>query len=291
MSTATGITMRSHSLFCPTFLCHLPPRYRAVIRLRKPFPAQQTAAVIIAAWSFSFLLVIPYIVFLRVKDGKCTEEWPSDLIRRLYTVGLFLFQYVFPLLFIAVAYVAVVVKLRQQSKYFTSNGHNLTDDSTTSNHSAEKAGVGDGFELGKCSTLSGAIEKAPQAQARDRLYSTGSYIFPALNAKSEARRIERNKKIVKMLITVVLVYAICLLPNQVVWLGIEFESIALNDKLLVETLLNFSSLLVYINSAVNPILYAGMNTDFRKGFAKALGCHEPSRKTIRTSNQFMNPTA
>ena len=40
--------------------------------------------------------------------------------------------------------------------------------------------------------------------------------------QKEARRLEHNTKIVKMLLSVVFSYALCLLPNQVAWLWSEF---------------------------------------------------------------------
>lgn len=86
----------------------------------------------------------------------------------------------------------------------------------------------------------------------------------------EAKRLEHNTKIVKMLVSVVLSYAICLLPNQVAWLWLEFgsgESWPHFQELLI-----FGSLMVYINSSVNPLLYAGMNEEFRKGFIRIIKC-------------------
>lgn len=88
--------------------------------------------------------------------------------------------------------------------------------------------------------------------------------------KKEVKRLERNTKIMKMLAMVVLLYAICLLPNQVVWLCYEFGN--LQNWPHFSKLLTFGSIMVYINSCVNPLLYAGMNEDFRKGFCRILRC-------------------
>ena len=73
-----------------------------------------------------------------------------------------------------------------------------------------------------------------------------------------------------MLVAVVLLYAICLLPNQVVWLWYEFGSGA--KWIHLDKFLTFGSIMVYVNSCVNPLLYAGMNDEFRKGFVKILKC-------------------
>lgn len=73
-----------------------------------------------------------------------------------------------------------------------------------------------------------------------------------------------------MLVSVVLLYAICLLPNQIVWLWFEFGSGQTWPH--IDELLIFGSLMVYINSSVNPLLYAGMNEEFRKGFIDIIKC-------------------
>lgn len=100
--------------------------------------------------------------------------------------------------------------------------------------------------------------------------------FNSSKRHKEARRLEHNTKIVKMLLSVVLLYAICLLPNQVVWLWYEFGAGQTWPH--INELLVFGSLMVYINSSVNPLLYAGMNTEFRKGFARILRCQWKERK-------------
>ena len=93
--------------------------------------------------------------------------------------------------------------------------------------------------------------------------------------QKEARRLEHNTKIVKMLLSVVLSYALCLLPNQVAWLWSEFGDGRKWQHM--KELLIFGSIMVYINSSVNPLLYAGMNADFRKEFGRILRCQRIER--------------
>lgn len=99
-------------------------------------------------------------------------------------------------------------------------------------------------------------------------------LFVALNdqeRQKEARRLEHNTKIIKMLLSVVLSYTLCLLPNQVAWLWCEFGDGRRWRHM--KELLIFGSIMVYVNSSVNPLLYAGMNADFRKEFGRILRCH------------------
>ena len=105
-------------------------------------------------------------------------------------------------------------------------------------------------------------------------------VDPTASEKTEVKRLARTTKIMKMLVTVVVFYAVCMLPNQVVWLWYEFGSA--QDWPHFQKFLTFGSIMVYVNSCVNPLLYAGMNEDFRKGFSKLLVCKwkKLSRTTV-----------
>lgn len=96
-------------------------------------------------------------------------------------------------------------------------------------------------------------------------------VFTRMTTNQEQKRLERNTKIIKMLVSVVLTYAICLLPNQVVWMWFDFGTGSKYQHF--NELLTFCNIMVYINSSTNPILYAGMNEEFRKGFVRILRCN------------------
>ena len=78
-----------------------------------------------------------------------------------------------------------------------------------------------------------------------------------------------------MLVSVVMTYALCLLPNQVVWMWYDFGSGSKYPH--ITELFTFCNIMVYINSSTNPLLYAGMNEEFRKGFARLLRCYKRNR--------------
>lgn len=257
------------------------------------FTTRQTGFIIGAIWVVSLLLVLPYVLALKMINNTCDEEWSSDTTRKMYTVGLFVFQYALPLTIIAVAYVKVVLKLREQAERMARNyevsmrpaSPPLAEDSwNISNNLAPQ--ISDTISLtsplpeGK-SFLNGKFNKKPSpgrnklefqmCDVASPLPKRRKQQFPTTYRASrnkEARRLEHNTKIVKMLVSVVLSYAICLLPNQIVWLWYEFgsgESWPYINELLI-----FGSLMVYINSSVNPLLYAGINEEFRKGFIRII---------------------
>lgn len=236
---------------------------------------KQTALVVLITWLFSLFIVLPYMTVLKLKDEKCDEFWQRDLYRKMYTAFLFVFSYSLPLVIIAIAYTRVAVKLKQQADRIASNkrasGVILSKYTWANKNTSTPISKED---ISENVTSSPRHSRKECALLQD--YNSGGHgnaNTPNLstNPHREAKRLERNTRIVKMLVTVVLFYALSLLPNQVVWMWIEFGSGGTYSNL--STLLTFTGMLVYINSVVNPFLYAGMNDEFKKGFERLLCCH------------------
>lgn len=248
-------------------------RYRAVVHPWKPrFTPVQTAAIITSTWSVSFILVLPYALALKIQDGYCTEDWPHPAAKA-YTMGLFIFQYALPLLLITFAYVMVARKLRHQAARIARNRHQngtlVAAYSPKGNRSQTQA-TSEVFSVSSPSVPLFEVHKTFSDPARQGLVRLPS-VHPPQSDQKEVKRLERNTKITKMLVTVVSLYAICLLPNQIVWLCYEFGN-AQNWSHFNE-ILTFGNIMVYVNSCVNPFLYAGMNEEFRKGFSRFLHCN------------------
>lgn len=218
----------------------------------------------------SLLLVLPYILALKMVEGECREDWPVPVAVKLYTLGLFVFQYALPLSIIGFAYSMVALKLREQASILARN-RKASGISESVYEKAKNAGSSQYMESAMESEL--ASNDPSFANSTQMSVINNKTKFTASkpsNTRKEEKRLQRSTKIIKMLVSVVLLYAICLLPNQVVWLWYEFGSGANWPHL--STFLTFGSLMVYVNSCVNPLLYAGMNDEFRKGFARILRC-------------------
>ena len=279
--------------------------------MKARFTTRQTGFIIGAIWALSLVLVLPYVLALSVIDNDCTEKWSSDSTRKIYTVGLFIFQYALPLTIIAAAYVKVVLRLRQQAERMARN-YEISLRPPSPQLLQDSWNLRSNLAPQTCDTLS-----LPSTLPEKRVFLNGNLdkkhylgnnllavqmcdissplpprkLFERDDKESkkyperygsrrmkEARRLEHNTKIVKMLLSVVLSYAICLLPNQVVWLWFEFGSG--RSWPYVDELLIFGSLMVYINSSVNPLLYAGMNEEFRKGFISIIKCQWRKRPEL-----------
>ncbi|XP_023036188.1 growth hormone secretagogue receptor type 1 [Drosophila willistoni] len=94
--------------------------------------------------------------------------------------------------------------------------------------------------------------------------------------------LKARKQVVLMLGAVVLSFFVCLLPFRVLtlWIILSTDQ-TLHDIGLTRyySLLYFCRIMLYLNSAMNPILYNLMSTKFRKGFARL--CHDAGRMLLR----------
>lgn len=109
-----------------TLLCMSVERYRAVLTPFKVKPSDGfIVGVIVSVWVMSILLVIPYTLVLRMKDGNCVEVWPSQVHVKIYTTSVFALLYLLPLTLITICYTKIglylnkeVKRWRSMSKYY-----------------------------------------------------------------------------------------------------------------------------------------------------------------------------
>lgn len=99
------------------------------------------------------------------------------------------------------------------------------------------------------------------------LISTASKVV--MNKHVDCYNFRARKQVVMMLGTVILSFFICLMPFKFLTLWIVIVSDETVSRLGVEkyyNILYFSRTMLYLNSAVNPILYNLMSSKFRDGF-------------------------
>ena len=91
---------------------------------------------------------------------------------------------------------------------------------------------------------------------------------PSMRASISAKR-----KGTLLIIVVVVVFCICWLPNHIVWIWVNFFK---HKRKLTYDFYVFricAYVLAYGNSAINPLIYAFLSVNFRKGFQLALRCN------------------
>ena len=87
-------------------------RSRGILHPLKPrIELRTTLLWVLVIWLSSLVTILPLMVVAEPVGTACTEGWPADSYRKLYTVVLFAVQYAVPSLVIAGAYVRIAVSL------------------------------------------------------------------------------------------------------------------------------------------------------------------------------------
>jgi allatostatin receptor len=85
-----------------------------------------------------------------------------------------------------------------------------------------------------------------------------------------AESIRSKKRVTKMVVIVVAIFALCWLPIQVVFMCQNFGDFS--EEVMYIAIQMMANCLAYMNSCVNPILYAFLSDNFRRSFRKLLCC-------------------
>ena len=92
--------------------------------------------------------------------------------------------------------------------------------------------------------------------------SASSYLY-------DMHKLDENKKLVKLLVLLVVVFWICMTPLVIMALVLEFTTIDYSDPKtmkLIEGFFTFAVALFFTNSAFNPVAIYIMSSEVRKGF-------------------------
>ena len=90
------------------------------------------------------------------------------------------------------------------------------------------------------------------------------------------KRMKQTRRTLRMFTCVVVVFAICMLPNQITWIWMAFNGAHLNH--ILYTVFYF---LTYTNSVINPWIYGAVNPSFRRAYSKIFFCKSNQNLTRR----------
>lgn len=229
-STASALTLAVIAL----------DRYRLIMH---PFKPRLTSKVIrlaiVCVYVLASVVVIPYVIVLRLEEGQCGEGWPSFTYRQGYTLVLFMIQYGLPLPFMVIMYILALKNL-YSSTLRTSDMKN---------------------QFVKSRQESSVVTADNSNTGRKKLQRKASkYILRKMKEN------EANKKATIMFIVVVLVFAIFMLPNQIIWLWADFGDGLTRPGFAKATIICW--LFTYSNCVFNPVIFTAFSKDFRNGFKK-----------------------
>ena len=220
-------------------------RYRLIMHpFKTRLSMKQISFLILFVHVFSMVAVSPYVYALGIKDGSCEEDWPEFEYRQAYTLFLFLVQYGLPLIFMAYVYGLAVCALCNTSARMRVNSINSNTPSVQSQGSKDSGKK----PQRKVSRRQSVVKKINNARAKIDIWNTP------------------NAKAMQMFIVIVVVFAIFMFPNQVVWLWADFGGGLNNPDFANISIVCW--LFTYTNSVVNPIVFSIFSKDFKKGFKK-----------------------
>ncbi|GAB0092881.1 hypothetical protein DMENIID0001_079300 [Sergentomyia squamirostris] len=111
---------------------------------------------------------------------------------------------------------------------------------------------------------------------------------PGLISYGHRHVLKYRKQVILMLSAVIFSFFVCLSPFRALTLWIIVvppETIMSLGFEAYYNLLYFCRIMLYLNSAINPVLYNLMSSKFRQGFFSLLGCHRLVRNKLLTSTR------
>ncbi|KAJ7374875.1 hypothetical protein OS493_005228 [Desmophyllum pertusum] len=165
----------------------------------------------VAIWLLSFLIVTPQSIVTNVSQTwTCYEEWSSQTYAKLYTVFLFILQYIFPLTVISVSYIKIGMYVSKSNLKSRQLGTNTLNN----------------------------------------------------------QRVRDEMAVKRTIIIILVVFLLCMLPNQVAYFLLDFGSV--DQRRAAETLLQYVDIPTFLHSCVNPIIYGALFRQFREGYVRYL---------------------
>jgi len=229
-------------------------RYCAVLLPHKKYlQVAHLPYVISGVWIVAFLFSSPTTFIQKVVDTgdgnlACWELWPSPFDRKEapkhYTIILFLFLYALPLSLMAFMYAAIALKLTEMTRKLSGCIWRRYQ-----NHSSTEISSLNGGEV--------------------NINNNGSSCKGNATHMPSSRGQKRKNRVVKMLLIVVITFAICWLPVFVMQFFMfffpYFEHCPYN---MPREAIFVAYFMQYANSALNPLIYFGFSKSYRNALKK-----------------------
>ena len=98
-------------------------------------------------------------------------------------------------------------------------------------------------------------------------------------------RQKRNKRMVFMLITSLLVFQVCYIPRGILMLMVEFQPLEITESRTFSLVDLIFLVLYYCKHIVNPVILFAMSSDFRKALTASLSCSTRTEQLETLLNQ------
>ena len=101
------------------------------------------------------------------------------------------------------------------------------------------------------------------------------------------REMTNHKKFLKLTVILVISFALCFLPGNVMFFVLGYSKIQY-DQLTVSICIQYFHILIWFNSCLNPFIYGSVDTHFKRGFKKAFGLASSNESQDKTTVSRMS---
>nr|XP_023416983.1 orexin receptor type 2 [Cavia porcellus] len=231
--------------------------------------ARRARNSIVVIWVVSGVIMIPQAIVMECSTmlpglankttlfTVCDERWAGEIYPKMYHICFFLVTYMAPLCLMVLAYLQIFRKLWCRQLFSTPDNFGHWAEGTIA---PARPDLRPSLRRSPAPPRAGARCSRPDPRSR----------APA----AELKQVRARRKTARMLMVVLLVFALCYLPISVLnVLKRVFGMFAhTEDRETVYAWFTFSHWLVYANSAANPIIYNFLSGKFREEFKAAFAC-------------------
>lgn len=213
----------------------------------------------------------------------CNILWSANMA---YAITVHVMCYFIPSILSAVLYLGVYKHVRSHGKRLFQKTLSLeltqySDKKRTESTISRSIGEDNAPRTVSFDNLAVSTENIIDAGFTD----LGEHSSASTRAKRSRRRKLMEARVTKVLLAVVMAFVCCWIPRGIANLWAIFES-----REAVPRALEYSStVLVFFNAAVNPVLYGALHQDFQRAFRRIICCESNmnrSRAAINMSNSI-----
>lgn len=242
-------------------------RFRAVVF---PFVARpstsETRLIVSLLWLIAFLFSLPSYGAMTVHSFPETpniyycwdifsEDPENDIFyRRVYTITMYIMNALLPVLVISVLYLKITATLKNFRL----------------------------IPLSLRSMRSSSLNSTPNASPSSSVVNLNKL---NMNPAGFVRRQMMEKKFLRMLMIVLLVFVLCYLPFQTFYLVFEFNPDMFKFSY-VQPLSEFLYLIVWLPNALNPVCYGCLNEQYKRAFKALIFRPRKFFQTLKSRHSF-----
>ena len=242
-------------------------RFRAVVFPFVSRPSKSETRLIIALlWLIAFLFSLPSYGAMTVISYPedpytfyCIDIFSDDtdkdvLYRRIYTITMYTVQALVPVLVISALYLKITATLKHIRL----------------------------VPLALRPSRASSLNSTPSGSPRSSMVNINKL---NMNPAGALRRQIIEKKFLTMLIAVLLVYVLCYLPFQTLYLAYEFNP-DMGYLPYMQLLSDYFYMIVWLPNAMNPVCYGCLNEHYKKAFKALIFKPRKFFQSLRSRNSF-----